>query len=236
MSENLKVSQGVDISTSTNIFVPTGVIIFIGGDTYDITSPLTTGLCPCDGRELSRADYASLFSVIGTTYGVGNGSTTFNVPNLNSSSRFIAMKNAQSLGSSAGNSSHTHTVNTNATGNTNTDSFDHSHSGYAGSGGGGSHATAMGGAYIGTNSAAAHVGAGAKRDGNNSLASINHSHAMYFNTTNTSNYGGDHSHAFYFNHGTASGTGHAHTYTTSGTTSSATSLPEYITALGYIKI
>lgn len=33
-----------------------------------------------DGRELSRTDYAELFAVIGTRYGAGNGSTTFNIP------------------------------------------------------------------------------------------------------------------------------------------------------------
>jgi microcystin-dependent protein len=36
----------------------------------------------CDGRAVSRADYADLFSVIGTSWGVGNGSTTFNIPNF----------------------------------------------------------------------------------------------------------------------------------------------------------
>lgn len=36
----------------------------------------------CDGSAVSRADYALLFDAIGTTYGVGNGTTTFNLPNL----------------------------------------------------------------------------------------------------------------------------------------------------------
>jgi microcystin-dependent protein len=36
----------------------------------------------CDGSEVDRDLYAALFSVIGTTYGPGNGSTTFNLPNL----------------------------------------------------------------------------------------------------------------------------------------------------------
>ena len=36
----------------------------------------------CDGSAVSRTTYAKLFSVIGTTYGSGNGSTTFNLPNL----------------------------------------------------------------------------------------------------------------------------------------------------------
>jgi microcystin-dependent protein len=35
----------------------------------------------CDGAAVSRAVYAGLFAVIGTTYGAGDGSTTFNVPN-----------------------------------------------------------------------------------------------------------------------------------------------------------
>ncbi len=34
----------------------------------------------CNGQELNRSVYSDLFSVIGTTYGVGNGTTTFNVP------------------------------------------------------------------------------------------------------------------------------------------------------------
>lgn len=36
----------------------------------------------CDGSAVSRTTYATLFGVIGTTYGVGDGSTTFNVPNI----------------------------------------------------------------------------------------------------------------------------------------------------------
>lgn len=36
----------------------------------------------CDGSAISRTDYAGLFAVIGTTYGAGDGSTTFNLPNL----------------------------------------------------------------------------------------------------------------------------------------------------------
>jgi hypothetical protein len=36
---------------------------------------------PADGAAVSRTEYAALFSRIGTTHGVGDGSTTFNVPN-----------------------------------------------------------------------------------------------------------------------------------------------------------
>lgn len=40
------------------------------------------GFLWCDGAEYSRTEYAELFAVIGTRYGAGDGSTTFNVPNL----------------------------------------------------------------------------------------------------------------------------------------------------------
>lgn len=36
----------------------------------------------CDGAEISRTTYAALFAAIGTVYGVGDGSTTFNLPDM----------------------------------------------------------------------------------------------------------------------------------------------------------
>jgi len=45
-----------------------------------VTAP--SGFLECAGAEASRTTYSALFAVIGTTYGVGDGSTTFNVPNL----------------------------------------------------------------------------------------------------------------------------------------------------------
>jgi phage-related tail fiber protein len=41
-----------------------------------------TGFLKANGAPVSRTTYAALFAVIGTTFGVGNGSTTFNVPDL----------------------------------------------------------------------------------------------------------------------------------------------------------
>jgi microcystin-dependent protein len=41
-----------------------------------------TGFLECAGAAVSRSTYAALFAVVGTTYGVGDGSTTFNLPNL----------------------------------------------------------------------------------------------------------------------------------------------------------
>ena len=41
-----------------------------------------TGYLECNGQAVSRSTYAALFTAVGTTYGSGNGSTTFNVPDL----------------------------------------------------------------------------------------------------------------------------------------------------------
>ena len=41
----------------------------------------------CNGTALNRTSYTSLFNIIGTTYGAGNGSTTFELPNMNG--RFV---------------------------------------------------------------------------------------------------------------------------------------------------
>ena len=56
--------------------IPTGVIMPYGG------SIAPNGYLLCDGAAVSRTDYADLFAVIGTSYGTGDDSTTFNVPDL----------------------------------------------------------------------------------------------------------------------------------------------------------
>ena len=50
------------------------------------TSPPDAFWFPCDGAAVSRATYAGLFAIIGTSFGVGDGSTTFNVPDMRSRS------------------------------------------------------------------------------------------------------------------------------------------------------
>jgi microcystin-dependent protein len=57
-------------------FVPVGVVVPFAGS----TSPAGWELCY--GQAISRTTYAGLFTTIGTTYGSGDGSTTFNVPDL----------------------------------------------------------------------------------------------------------------------------------------------------------
>ena len=56
--------------------IPTGIVQAFAGS----TTP--TGWLLCDGSAVSRTDYAELYSVIGDTYGAGDGTTTFNLPNL----------------------------------------------------------------------------------------------------------------------------------------------------------
>ncbi len=46
------------------------------------TTSAPSGWAICDGSALNRTSAANLFAVIGTSYGAGNGTTTFNVPNL----------------------------------------------------------------------------------------------------------------------------------------------------------
>lgn len=56
------------------VVFPTGGMIPYGG----ATAP--AGWLICDGSAVSRTTYANLFSVLGTAYGAGNGTTTFNLP------------------------------------------------------------------------------------------------------------------------------------------------------------
>lgn len=55
--------------------IPAGLIAPYGG------SSAPTGWLMCNGQAVSRTTYATLFNKIGTAYGAGDGSTTFNLPN-----------------------------------------------------------------------------------------------------------------------------------------------------------
>jgi len=56
--------------------VPSGTVMQFAGTT------VPTGWLLCDGRTVSRASYAGLFAALGSTYGAGDGTTTFNLPDL----------------------------------------------------------------------------------------------------------------------------------------------------------
>ena len=59
----------------------------------------------CDGSAVSRDTYAALFAVIGTTYGAGDGSTTFNLPDL-TGRVVIGVSGTHALGTTGGEESH----------------------------------------------------------------------------------------------------------------------------------
>ena len=64
---------------TTNSFTdgtPSGTIM-----AWPVSNP-PDGWLICDGSAVSRSDYANLFGIIGVTYGTGDGSTTFNLPDL----------------------------------------------------------------------------------------------------------------------------------------------------------
>lgn len=91
-----------------------------GGDTLPIGAilPFSSDAIPngwllCDGRAVSRTEYAELFKAIGTKHGLGNGSTTFNLPNPKG--RTLVGKDStdtdfNTLGKTGGEKTHTLTV------------------------------------------------------------------------------------------------------------------------------
>lgn len=60
------------------VLFPAGVIVPFAGEVENIPS----GWLLCDGSVVSRAEYANLYNAIGVCWGMGDGSTTFNLPDL----------------------------------------------------------------------------------------------------------------------------------------------------------
>lgn len=54
----------------------------VGNIIYRASNKIPANLCICNGSEISREQYSELFADIGTTFGEGDGSTTFNLPDL----------------------------------------------------------------------------------------------------------------------------------------------------------
>tara|TARA_B100001093_G_scaffold175586_2_gene168343 strand:+ start:14902 stop:15705 length:804 start_codon:yes stop_codon:yes gene_type:complete len=70
-------SDGTDISwAAAGGGVPAGAVIYHAANTPP------TGFIKANGAAVSRSTYSDLFTAIGTTFGVGDGSSTFNVPDL----------------------------------------------------------------------------------------------------------------------------------------------------------
>lgn len=75
ISGNLVVTGNLTVNGTANMAPPGSVIMWAAN-----AAPSTW--LECDGAAVSRTTYAALFSAIGTTFGVGDGTTTFNVPDM----------------------------------------------------------------------------------------------------------------------------------------------------------
>ncbi len=73
-------------------------------------SSVPTGFLECNGAAVSRSTYSALFAIVGTTYGVGDGSSTFNVPDLQDNVP-VGKSNNKALASTGGANTVTSTGN-----------------------------------------------------------------------------------------------------------------------------
>jgi microcystin-dependent protein len=97
--------------------LPTGFMVMYGA----AISPSVSWIL-CDGTAISRSSYSDLFAVIGISFGVGDGATTFNVPNLQNrfpyggtvgvvggSNDAVAILHDHTFSATTGSDSHSHT-------------------------------------------------------------------------------------------------------------------------------
>lgn len=177
-----------------------------------------TGYLVCDGSQVSRTTYAALFALVGTAFGAGDGSTTFNLPNY-TNRMAIGAGGLYSVAGTGGSKdaiavAHTHSFSA----TTGLESASHTHSGTTNTTGSHSHTMPNVQGAVG-----AGFGYGASNDNT----------AVIVNSTNAA---GDHSHTF-----TTGGVSANHTHSVSGTTDSTGSsgtdanLPPYLAIFFIIK-
>ena len=168
--------------------MPTGVILEYGG----FSAP--SGWLLAQGQAVSRTTYANLFAVIGTAYGAGDGSTTFNLPDKRD--RFTVGAGASYSRGATGGSATTSSAGTHnhtgAAGNTTLTEAQipaHSHTGYTDTQGYHDHGTGLQGiswGFAGNPANMVQQGSGLRTDGNGS-------HTHNIQTYNTGG-GGSHNH------------------------------------------
>jgi len=115
------------LSFTTVAGVPSGSVFCMA------VATVPSGYLECNGTAVSRTTYAALFAVIGTAYGTGNGSTTFNLPDLRG--EFIrgfdngrGVDNGRSIASSQGSQYGQHNHNVSASSSSSVSDPGHSHS------------------------------------------------------------------------------------------------------------
>ena len=89
LATTAETSAGTDTTKAVTPKALKDSLTALGGSTNPVGTVITfasqtapTGYLKCDGSAISRSTYATLFGVIGTTFGAGNTSTTFNLPAL----------------------------------------------------------------------------------------------------------------------------------------------------------
>jgi len=203
-SGNVLTSNGTGWVSSTPTYVPTGGMMMWG------TASAPTGYLLCNGSAVSRTTYSALFAVIGTAFGSGDGSTTFNLPDFRD--RFPVGAGTTYSANSTGGSKDAITVA-------------HTHTGTTDSNGAHQHLVV---ASVG-NTGAPSPGTGPTVDGSNSVSAFGWSaNSESYILAGTSGP----------NAGLSSSAGaHTHTFTTGSTGSSGTNanLPPYLGVYFIIK-
>lgn len=115
-SANIEVTYNTSFNSGNGAWVIENTIALppVGSTMRWKTSTAPAGWLVCGGQAISRTVYAALFSLLGTTYGAGDGSSTFNLPNSTDKMN-IGAGNLYGLGSTGGSKdaivvSHTHTA------------------------------------------------------------------------------------------------------------------------------
>lgn len=126
--------------------------------------PLAHGSVPpgwllCDGAAISRTTYAALFAKIGTTWGPGNGATTFNLPDGRDRS-LIGASGTRALGTTGGEAAHTLTVAEMPSHQHNHNQADGGNLGYGGDGSTVAYTAGFGNSRLNTNIATGFTGGG----------------------------------------------------------------------------
>jgi len=237
-------------SSSSGKFIATVQAIPVGIVRMYSSASAPTNYLICNGQAVSRTTYSALFAVIGTKYGSGDGSTTFNLPNLSDyafpygSIANTSLPTTANIGGTTFDSSHTH--NTTLNFSVDSGSFSHAHN-ISGNESvahthnfGNSSANAGGHSHLGQSTSVQHAhnisltntsgsgntgGASGNHTHNINNASASHNHSVNSASTHThgsSNDGGNHSSHNYSVTLAAATLSHSHTL------SSATGVYFYI--------
>ena len=97
VGSNIQTQLDSKLNSAGAFTVQTGMILPFSAAAGSIPA----GYLNCDGAAVSRTTYSALFALVSTTYGAGNGSSTFNVPNVNSR-MMIGKSGTYSLGATGG--------------------------------------------------------------------------------------------------------------------------------------